>query len=198
MRIGRLIFHSADLPEECSETLPSQASTVTGAAFQRRKDDDQQRKIAFLCRKNNRLVACSVSASRRHRRLRCVAVRGSARHICCKEDSLDRIRYSYTLPTGRKIEVTEIGPEEELAAVTICGEADSTLGKIRLAHDLLRRAIVSIDGKPVSWEELEGNKLYRALSPEEFKFVIAAHNKHNGAPSKEELAAFFSSLEKRL
>lgn len=101
------------------------------------------------------------------------------------------------VPSGRVVRFRALTIEEEMIAFRVVGDVDnSRLAKqTAIGLEFLRMAIVSIDGKTLSYEQLAGKGLYAQLDTKDLKVLQGVYARKFGDPDELELAGFLKTAE---
>ena len=87
----------------------------------------------------------------------------------------------FKLPGGKEVELREINIKDEMAAYRAVGglESNPLAQQAALALEFIRRSLVSVSGRAVTYNDLDGDGLFAQFTGKEMKFVQAAFARVN-------------------
>jgi hypothetical protein len=114
----------------------------------------------------------------------------------------DRPRFTFTIPPEERAYPTDptrvtlvplrVSEEMEAEKVAMAGPRDADMETLR-GLELVRRAVVAIDGKPVNWSSPLGPEWLERCSPQVRSRVRQAYNRVH-MPREKNDAGFFDSM----
>jgi hypothetical protein len=101
----------------------------------------------------------------------------------------ESVRKSASNPLPSKITMRELSSSEELQSFKV-GRGDPMKGQ----YDACVRAIVALDGQPVSYADGSVDKFWEGCGPKMRTLLLQAHARMSGTTNEED-ASFFASAE---
>lgn len=111
-----------------------------------------------------------------------------------------RIRFTYTIPESERafetdphtVTLVPLRVSEEMEAKKLAGASRGGDRDTKEVMELMRRAVVAVDGKPVDWASPLGPEWLEQCSPQVRLRVLRAYNDVH-VPKEENDADFFGS-----
>lgn len=98
-------------------------------------------------------------------------------------------RYTATLPTGRTVVLEELTTQTQLVALAASNDnLTEAQGRFAMTLESVRLMIKEVDGKPVTYTEIEGIKLDEVFSPKEVNALLVLYGQIMGADEAEKKA----------
>lgn len=102
-------------------------------------------------------------------------------------------QYEATLPTGKTVVLEELSTERQMLALSASSEHQSeSQGRFAAQLESVRLMLKQVAGKPVAYDEIQGNKIDQVFTPKEVNALMILYGSIMGADETEKKAILLS------